>query len=112
MPFVTTIRLRSGDLATLDEVVEDVRRIAERKGVEFRGPHTSPPVSHRVPLYRRLTGTGGRFSPWDYTVYERIFELTGHDESVRRVAGRVPPTGVHVEVSVDQVRSVGSGSSS
>ena len=108
MPFVTTIRLRSGDRAALDDLVADMRRTAERKGVELRGPHTSPPASHRVPLYRRLTGSDGRFSPWDYTVYERVVELTGHDESVRRIAGKEPPRGVHVEVSVDQVRSVGS----
>jgi ribosomal protein S10 len=108
MPFVTTIRLRSGDRAALDEVAEEVRRTAERKGVELRGPHTSTPRSHRVPLYRRPTGTSGRFPPWDYTVYERVVELTGHDESVRLIAGQEPPRGVHVEVSVDQVRSVGS----
>ena len=108
MPFVTTIRLRSGDRAALDDLVEDIRGTAERKGAELRGPHTSPPSSHRVPLYRRLTGDGGRFSPWDYTVYERIVELTGHDDTVRRIVGQEPPRGVHVEVSVDQVRSVGS----
>jgi len=111
MPFVTTIRLVSGDRAVLDDVVGDVRRAAERKGVELRGPHTSPPTSHRVPLYRRLTGTGGRYSPWEYTVYERVIELAGHDESVRRIAGREPPAGVHVEMSIEQVRSVGSRSS-
>ena len=108
MPFVTTIRLKSGDRAALDGLVEEIRGTAERKGVELRGPHTSPPSSHRVPLYRRLTGDGGRFSPWDYTVYERVVELTGHDDTVRRIVGQEPPTGVHVEVSVDQVRSVGS----
>ena len=109
MPFVTTIRLRSGDRAALDDLVEEVRRTAERKGVELRGPHTSTPRSHRVPLYRRLAATGGRFPPWDYTVYERVVELTGHDETVRSIVGKEPPRGVHVEVSVDQVRSVGSG---
>ena len=108
MPFVTTIRLESGDRAALDDLVDDIRGTAERKGVELRGPHTSPPSSHRVPLYRRLTGDGSRFSPWDYTVYERVVELTGHDDTVRRIVGQEPPKGVHVEVSVDQVRSVGS----
>ena len=109
MPFVTTIRFRSGDRAVLDDLVEDIRRSAERKGVELRGPHTSTPTSHRVPLYRRLSATGGRYSPWDYTVYERVIELTGHDESVRLIAGKEPPRGVHVEMSVEQVRSAGSG---
>lgn len=109
MPFVTTLRLRSGDREVLDEVVADVKRAATRKGVELRGPHTNTPESYRVPLYRRLSGTGGRYPPWEYTVYERVLELSGHDESVRRLAGRDYPRGVKIELSVDQVRSVGSG---
>lgn len=108
MPFVTTLRLLSGDRAVLDDVVTEIRRATERKGVEFRGPHTAPPSSYRVPLYRRLTGSGGRFPPWEYTVYERVFELSGHDESVRRLADWEFPPGVQVELSVEQVRSVGS----
>jgi len=108
MPFVTTLRLKSGDRAVLDDVVGDVRRAAERKGVEFHGPHTTPPSSYRVPLYRRLSGTGGRFSPWEYTVYERVLEFSGHDQAIRRLTTRAFPTGVKVELSFEQVRSVGS----
>jgi ribosomal protein S10 len=109
MPFVTTLRLRSGDRDALDGVVEDIRRTAQRKGVELRGPHTSQPKRFRVPLFRRLEGRGGRFPAWEYTVYERVIELSGHDESVRRLAGWDVPAAVHVEVSVEQVRSAGSG---
>lgn len=108
MPFVTTLRLRSGDRDVLDEVVASIKQAATRKGVEFRGPHTSTPESYRVPLYRRLTGSGGHYPPWEYTVYERVLELSGHDESVRRLAGREFPRGVRLELSVEQVRSVGS----
>jgi len=109
MPFVTTLRLRSGDREVLDEVVAGIKQAATRKGVELRGPHTSTPESYRVPLYRRLTGSGGHYPPWEYTVYERVLELSGHDESVRRLAGREFPRGVRLELSVEQVRSVGSG---
>ena len=108
MPFVTTLRLRSGDREALDDVVAELKRAAERKGVEFHGPHTSPPASYRVPLYRRLAPAGGRFPPWEYTVYERVFDFSGHDDTVRRLTDRPFPRGVHVELSVDQVRSVGS----
>ena len=109
MPFVTRLTLRSGDRAALDDVVADLRRAAERKGIELKGPHTTPPESYRVPLYRRL-GDGGEFPAWEYTVYERILEVVGREEVARQLAGWGFPRGVHVEVDVSQVRSVGSGS--
>lgn len=108
MPFVTTLTLRSGDRAALDSVVGGLQQAAERKGVDCRGPHTRPPETYRVPLFRRLTGEGGEFAPWEYTVYERELRLAGHDGAVRRLADWGFPRGVHVEVTVDRVRSVGS----
>lgn len=108
MPFVTTLRLQSGDRAALDDFVGELRGAAERKGVEFHGPHTSQPETHRVPVYRQPARAAGRYPPWEYTVYERVIDLAGHDEAVRQVAGRDPPVSIHVEVSVDRVRSVGS----
>lgn len=107
MPFVTTLTLRSGDRAALDGVVADIRQQAERKGIELKGPHTSPPDTYRVRQYRRPSTGEGRFPDWEYTVYERRLRLSGHDESVRRIAGWPFPRSVHVEVSVDQVRSAG-----
>lgn len=108
MPFVTTLRLQSGDRTALDDFVGGLRTAAERKGVELHGPHTSQPETYRVPLYRRTASASGRYPPWEYTVYERVVDLAGHDEAVRQVAGRDPPPGIHVEVSVDRVRSIGS----
>jgi len=108
MPFVTTLTLRSGDRAALDGVVDDIRTEAERKGIELKGPHTSPPDTYRVRQYKRITGGVGRFPDWKYTVYERQLRLSGHDESVRRIAGWSFPRSIHVEVAVEQVRSAGS----
>ena len=107
MPFVTTLRLSSGDRDALDAVVGSLRGAAERKGIELHGPHTKPPASYRVPLYRHLEGRGPGYPPWEYTVYERVLELSGHDEAVRGLTQRAVPRGVRVEVSVEQVRSIG-----
>ncbi len=107
MPFVTTITLTSGDRAALDSVVEDVRRTAERKGIEIKGPHTDPPIEIEAPQFRRTTGEGDQYDPWEYTVYERTFRIVGHDDVARQIAGRDFPAGIHVEVDVDRVRSVG-----
>lgn len=111
MTFVTKLTLQSGDRATLDRVVDDIRSTAERKGAELKGPHSNPPNHCRVPQYKRTAGTDtDEFSPWEYTVYSREIEIVGHDELARSIAGRDFPSPLHVEVEVEQISSVGSGS--
>lgn len=108
MPFVTRLVLASGDRRALEGVVEDLKASAERKGVELRGPHTAPPETYTVPLYRRSTADDDRrYGAWSYTVYERTFEFTGHDGTVRSLVGWDLPRGVRRTVEVTQVRSAG-----
>ncbi|MFB6149940.1 MAG: 30S ribosomal protein S10 [Halobacteriales archaeon] len=113
MTFVTTLTLASGDRATLDSVVEDIRDTAQRKGAEMKGPHTAPPTTYRVPLYSGLDDDRDRqLGRWRYTVYERTIEIVGHDELARSIASWDFPIGVHVEVEVDQIHPIGQGDSS
>ena len=85
MTFVTRLTLRSGDRNSLDKIVGDIKRSAEKKGVRVRGPHTPPPQTYRAPQYKRLDDIERKFPPWEYNVYERWIEISGHDASVRRV---------------------------
>jgi ribosomal protein S10 len=107
MPFVTTLTLQSGDREVLERVVGDIKRRAERKGVELRGPHAESPMDHSVPQSARLDAGDDRFDPWRYTVYERRMEVVGHDEFARGVTEREFPEGVHLDVDVERVSTPG-----
>lgn len=107
MPFVTTLTLQSGDRDVLERVVGDIKRRAERKGVELRGPHAESPVDLSVPQAKRLSSSGERYPPWSYTVYSRRIEVVGHDEFAGDVATRGFPPGVHVDVDVERVSTPG-----
>lgn len=108
MTFVTKISLQSGNRRALERVVSEIRSTAEQKGAELKGPHSDPPDKHRVPQYKSLTGDESRqFRGWDYTVYAREMEIVGHNDVVRQVANTAFPDGVHVEVAVEQVQSLG-----
>jgi ribosomal protein S10 len=109
MSFVTRLTLQSGDRAALDAVVEEIREIVSRKGAEMKGPHSAPPEHLRVPQHKRLSSDElPSFGNWKYTVYRREIEIIGHDEVARKVAGTEFPASIHVEVEVEQIRSVGS----
>ncbi len=102
MPFVTTLRLASGDRDVLEAVVTDIKETAARKGAQFKGPHPQPPAEHAVPMYADLA-PGDELGSWDYSVYRRVVEIVGHDEFAREVAGRAFPDAVHVSAEVEQV---------
>jgi ribosomal protein S10 len=106
MPFVTKLRLQSGDRAALDGVVTDIKETAERKGAELKGPHPMPPSEHRVPQHAGVN-TDTTFDPWEYTVYTRTIEIVGHDEFARTVAEWSYPDSVHVTAEVEQLRQTG-----
>lgn len=107
MAFVTTLTFTSGDRTVLETVVSDIKQSASRKGVEFKGPHPSPPTEHRVPQTKRLHPEGGEFESWDYSVYTRTMRVVGHDEFARETAQRNFPDGIRVEAAVEQVKGAG-----
>lgn len=108
MTFVTRLVLRSGDRRALDAVADDVKGVAERKGVALKGPHSHPPTDLSVPRYRRLHADDDRrFESWSYTVYTRELAIHGHQEFARDVVGRDYPDSVHVEVAVDRIHEAG-----
>lgn len=108
MPFVTTLKLQSGDRDVLERVVGDIKERAERKGVELRGPHAESPYDSSVPQSKRLDADGARFPPWHYTVYSRTMEIVGHDDFARDVTSQRFPDGVHLDVDVERVSAPGS----
>jgi len=106
MSFVTTLTFQSGDRRALESAVEEIKAAAQRKGVEFKGPHAHPPKELRVPLYKTV-GADDAFDDWTYTVYERQFEVVGHDEFAREVAEWDLPASIHVSAAVEQVSGMG-----
>lgn len=108
MPFVTKLTLESGDRHRLDDVVDDIKRRASRKGVELKGPHPSPPDHLRVPQSKTLGPGNARFESWEYTVYARTIEIVGYEEFARDVAGDEYPEEIHMEAEVEQRSHAGS----
>lgn len=102
MPFVTKLRLESGDRRRLDDLLDEIKGQAERKGVELKGPHAKPPEHVRVPQSKTLGPGDDRFASWDYTVYTRTIEIVGYEEFARSIAGREHPEGIHVTAEVEQ----------
>lgn len=103
MTFVTKLRFTSSDPHTLDDVADDIKRTAQQKGVEMKGPHSKPPENIRVPQSKRLDANTESFASWTYTIYTRTIHIMGHDEFARATAGRDFPDDIHVAIDVDRI---------
>src|SRR6056297_2181727 len=106
MSFVTRLTFQSGDRRALESYVEEIKAAAQRKGVQFKGPHAHPPTELRVPQYKTVDADDS-FGSWSYSVYTREVDIVGHDEFAREVAGADRPDGIHVSVEVEQVSGMG-----
>lgn len=106
MTFVTKLRFQSGDRVALDDTVDGLRDLLERKGAECKGPHTEPSEHVRVPLYGKLA-PGPTIADWSYEVFSRRLEIHGNDHIAREVGHMNFPDSVHVEIEVEQKRPLG-----
>lgn len=107
MPFVTKLRVQSGDRHLLEDTVTDIKEAAARKGAQLKGPHPKPPEDFSVPQSKQLSPDGDWFNSWNYTVFTRTIEIIGHDEFAREVSAWDFPDRVRCEATVEQRRGAG-----
>ncbi|WP_277555595.1 uS10/mL48 family ribosomal protein [Halobaculum limi] len=106
MTFVTKLRFQSGDRAALDDTVNGIREMLERKGAECKGPHTEPAERVTVPLYEGLS-SGDTLGEWSFDVFARRLEIHGNDHIAREVGHMDFPDSVHVEIELEQKKPLG-----
>jgi ribosomal protein S10 len=106
MTFRTRLALESGDRDALQEIVRELRSMAEQKGAELKGPHSPPTSTLQVPQHKALDGDE-RFADWEYTVYSRELEIVGHEDLAREITKREFPESIHVEAEIKPVSPLG-----
>jgi len=95
------IKIASTDINKINEVCNYIKEIAEKTGVDMRGPIPLPTKKLRVTT--RKGPDGGGTSTWDHyemRIHKRIIDL-GLDERALRLVMRVPiPEGLNIEIEM------------
>ena len=95
------IKLASTDINKINEVCQRINEIAEKTGVELRGPIPLP--TKRLKLTTRKSPCGNGTATWEryeMRIHKRLVDL-GIDERALRLVMRVPiPEGLHIEVEM------------
>src|SRR4030042_7108382 len=95
------IKLASTDIGKINEVCKAIKEIAEKTGVDMRGPIPLPTKKLRVTTRKSPDGEGtATWERYEMRVHKRLIDL-GIDERALRLVMRVPiPEGLNIEIEM------------
>jgi small subunit ribosomal protein S10 len=95
------IKLASADIAKLNQICSHIKEIAEKTGVDIRGPVPLPTKHLKVASRRTPCGSGSAtWERFEMRVHKRLIDL-GLDERALRLVMRVPiPEGLNIEIEM------------
>ncbi|MFH1408762.1 MAG: 30S ribosomal protein S10 [Nanoarchaeota archaeon] len=95
------IKLVSIDISKINEVCDYIKEIAEKTGVDMRGPVPLP--TKKLKLTTRKSPCGDGTATWEryeMRVHKRLIDL-GIDDRALRLVMRVPiPDGLNIEIEM------------
>ena len=95
------IKIASTEIDKVNEVCSYIKDIAEKTGVEIRGPIPLPTKKLKVTTRRSPCGSGkASWERYEMRVHKRLIDL-GIDERALRLVMRVPiPEGLNIEIEM------------
>jgi small subunit ribosomal protein S10 len=95
------IKLASTEISKINEVCSSIKDIAEKTGVEIRGPIPLPTKRLKVTTRKSPCGNGtATWERYEARVHKRLIDL-GIDERALKLVMRVPiPEGLNIEIEM------------
>ena len=95
------IKLASIDINKINEVCNYIKDIADKTGVDMRGPIPLPTKRLRVTTRKSPGGDGkASWEKYEMRIHKRLIDL-GIDERALRLVMRVPiPEGLNIEIEM------------
>jgi small subunit ribosomal protein S10 len=98
------IKLGSTDINKVNRICDDIRGIAEKTGVDLRGPIPLPTKKLKVTTRKSPCGDGkATWERYEMRIHKRLIDLSA-DERTLRLVMRVPiPEGLNIEIDMVDV---------
>ncbi len=99
MPFKIRIWLWSTNVRSLEQVVGEIRRIAEKTGIRMKGPVPLPTKRLEVPIFRLPHGEGSKYwDHWELRIHKRLIDLEADERVLRQLMRVRVPEDVYIEI--------------
>ncbi len=98
------IKLASTDIDKINQICGDIKEIAEKTGVDLKGPIPLPTKKLKVTTRKSPSGEGkASWERYEMRIHKRLIDL-GADERTLRLVMRVPiPDGLNIEIEMVDV---------
>lgn len=95
------IKLACTDIDKINAICQNIHEIAEKTGVQMRGPIPLPTKKLRVTTRKSPDGEGtATWERYEMRIHKRLIDL-GLDERALRLVMRVPiPEGLNIEIEM------------
>lgn len=99
------IKLSGRDPKELDRICGEIRDIAKKFGIDYRGPIPLPTKKLKVITMKTPCGDGtghgnATFDRWEMRIHKRLMDVTADDRALRQIMRINIPTGVHVQIKL------------
>lgn len=95
------IKLESQVFADLDAVCGQIKDIAQKAGVQIRGPIPLPTKRMKISTRKTPCGDGSdTYEKWELRVHKRLIEISADDRVLREVLRIRVPSSVNMELNL------------
>lgn len=100
---VARIKLSGKDPRELDSICSEIREIAKKFGVGYRGPIPLPTKILKVVTLKTPCGDGtghgnATYDKWEMRIHKRLLEVQADDRALRQIMRISLPSSIHVEI--------------
>jgi ribosomal protein uS10 len=102
---VARIKLSGRDPKELDSVCSEIKEIAKKYGVNYRGPIPLPTKVLKVVTMKTPCGDGtghgnATYDKWEMRIHKRLMDVQADDRALRQIMRINIPTSIHVEIKL------------
>lgn len=99
------IKLSGKDPGNLNEICDEIRDIAKRFGVDYRGPIPLPTKILKVTTMKTPCGDGtghgnATFDKWEMRIHKRVLDVQADQRALRQIMRVNIPTGIHMSIQL------------
>jgi len=102
---VARIKLSGKDPKELDSICSEIKDVAKKFGVSYRGPIPLPTKILKVVTLKTPCGDGtghgnATFDKWEMRIHKRAMDVQADDRALRQIMRINIPQGVHIEIKL------------
>ncbi len=102
---IARIKLLGKDPKELDSICNEIKEIAKKFGVDYRGPIPLPTKKLKVVTMKTPCGDGtghgnATYDRWEMRIHKRLIDVKADERALRQIMRVNIPTNVHIEIKL------------